>query len=177
MAEKTTSELTTLLTNNITTDLNQQNTATKVSEVLQAIIDSYVNKSDNQNIVYAVKKQLTVAETKTLSSVPITIVAAPGAGYAIEAISASAFLDWGSVAFDHSFIYLKTDTSATHQLTSGGTFLSQTADKFVRFGTNSSGSASGVVENKALQVTANADSTTTGDSIVTVYCLYRIIAL
>lgn len=123
------------------------------------------------------KISLTAGQIKTLTSVPITVVAAPGAGYAIEVISGSAFIDWGSVAFDNSFLYLTVDTASTHQLTTGGTFFSQVADKFVRMATNSSGSTTGVVENKALKVSANADSTTTGDSTVTVYCVYRIIEL
>lgn len=139
-------------------------------EVTAADIRLYLDKYQTVSLA------LSAADVKTLNSVPVEIVAAPGAGYAIEFISASAFLDWGSVAFDNTAILLQTDTAGTHQAATG-TLLTATADKFVRFSTSSGGATTQIVENKALQVTAAADSTTTGDSPVTIYLNYRIITL
>lgn len=120
---------------------------------------------------------LSAANIIALNSTPLTAISAPGAGYAIEVISATAKMIWGSVAFNNGIIQLKTDTATAAQMISGSTFLNATTDSDSRFVNVSNTSGLQVVENKALTITSAADSGTSGDSTVKVYIAYRIITI
>ena len=120
---------------------------------------------------------LNVGEIKTLNSFPITIVAAPAAGLAIEVISGTAKLTWGSVAFDNGDLDLLTDTAATYQAASAGTFLNATADADTRFSMIPNSTGTQVLSAKALTLWSTADSSATGDSTIKVYITYRLITL
>lgn len=132
--------------------------------------------ADGDSLV-AIKLTLTPAQVKTLNSVPITVVPAPGAGFALQAVTSAAFLDWGSVAYDHGQLNVQADTATNEQLRSGSSMLNGTADSFLSLVPISFSSGTQLVENKALVISAPADSTTTGDSPVTVYIYYKKITI
>jgi len=145
-------------------------------QVLQSIVKNLqdINNTTTALGLYTTTISLSAAQIKTLNSVPVDAVAAPGAGKAIEVVSASIAFTWVGVAFDHAFPQcgLKTDTAAGNQA-DGGDF-TLTASYFTRFTIFATNDTS-VVANKKLQITANADSAAVGDSTAKIYIQYRIL--
>lgn len=175
MAQKTKAALSSTLASNITTALNKQNTATKVIEVFQDIIDSMTNTLDDK--LYTVRLALTNANLKSLTtSSGIEIVAAPGSGYAIEAISASISYDYATAGFDQAITpVIKTDTAAIEQMESNINFTG-TSSIICRFRTKFSGS-NALVDNKALKIYSSTTQATTGGGTAVLHVFYRIITL
>jgi len=130
--------------------------------------------SQEATSIFTKTVSLSAAQIKTLNSVPVDAVAAPGANKAIEVVSASISFTWVGVAFDHAFpeCGLKTDTAAANQ--AGGGDFTLTASFFTRFTIFATNSTT-VVANKKLQISAAADSTASGDSTAKIYIQYRII--
>ena len=123
------------------------------------------------------KVSLTAAQIKTGNSVPITLITAPGAGFAIEVISALYNFQYGTVAFDSggSQFELKTDTASQKQMLSTAV-LNGTASIFAKFD-SSNVAATQIVDNKALTFALSGADATVGDSTIDLYINYRIITL
>ena len=123
------------------------------------------------------KVSLTAAQIKTGNSVPITLITAPGAGFAIEVISALYNFQYGTVAFDSggSQFELKTDTAAQKQMLSAAV-LNGTTSLFSKFD-SSYVAATQIVDNKALTFKLSGADATVGDSTIDLYINYRIITL
>lgn len=121
------------------------------------------------------KLSLTAVQIKTLNSIPVQIVATPGSGKAIEVVSASASLDFQTIAYDSSGLALKTATAITSQVVEA-TILASTVSQFSRFVDTPSGGNNQLSDNQSLQVTSSTDATV-GDSPLNVYVAYRIITL
>jgi len=120
------------------------------------------------------------ASVLTLNGTPLTIVAAPGAGYAIEAIAASVKLIYNSVVYaTNTDIGLITDTANTYQI-DGQTVLNASVSsirKLTAVLNNFTATDTQIIENKALQVKVDTGNPTAGDSDITVYVAYRIITI
>ena len=118
------------------------------------------------------------ADVLTLNSIPVELVAAPGAGYAIEVISASVNLVFASAAYATNTtlqLIINGATSAQVQ----GTILNATLSKIAKFSTVVSVSAgtTQIIENAALNVSVATGDPITGDSDIEVFVLYRLIAV
>ena len=121
---------------------------------------------------YTVKLHLTAAQIKTLNSVPIQIIPAPGTGKAIEFISGSLMLNFVSEQFDNG-------DNITIMVGGGNAIASASV-----IGQNgNAGSAFTIIEpfeafkeNASFVATSFTDSST-GDSTVDIYLNYRIITL
>jgi len=127
----------------------------------------------NQETVYHAELSLSAAQIKTLNSVPVQIIAAPGVGKAIEVISGSVKYTFVSAAFTSTNLFLQTDTAASNQGVSGTDF-TVGVSQFARVLQNVS--VNTMVENKALKAQADADSAV-GDGTAKIYITYRIITL
>jgi hypothetical protein len=118
------------------------------------------------------------ADVLQLNSTPIEIVAAPGAGYAIEVVSASVKIDFNSAAYaTNTAIQLIVNGATTAQY--GGGILNATVattKKLPEISTSSS-TTTQLITNAALQVSTLIGNPTAGDSDITVYITYRIIML
>jgi hypothetical protein len=122
------------------------------------------------------KLTIATADVLHLNTTPIEIVAAPGAGYAIEVISASMKMVYNSVAYaTNTALSLVTSTANLFQFQ---TEIAQTADCFSKFESEDA-APDGVqfVDNQALNVKVASGDPTAGDSDITVYVTYRIITL
>lgn len=117
------------------------------------------------------------AQVLTLNTVPVEIVAAPGAGYAIEVISGVSSIVYNSVTYA---------TNTTIGLISAGAddsqyeldFLAATITKKNVLSPNlSSNNRTQMLENTALNVTVQTGDPTAGDSDITVYVTYRLIEI
>jgi hypothetical protein len=118
------------------------------------------------------------ADVLKLNITPIEIVAAPGAGYAIEVISASARVIYNSAAYaTNTTIQVESNGATTSQfrLLNG---INQTISSHRSLGRYvSANTETQIIENAALQVFVPSGNPTAGDSDITVYVTYRIIEL
>jgi hypothetical protein len=124
------------------------------------------------------KLTIATADVLTLNTTPIEIVAAPGAGYAIEVISASMNMVYVSATYATNTSLELITAGATNSQAS--TVIKNSASTIRRFAdatTLASATATQLVENAALNVTVASGDPTAGDSDITVYCTYRIITL
>ena len=118
------------------------------------------------------------ASVLTLNSVPVEIVAAPGAGYAIEVISASLKIDFNSAAYaTNTKLQLICNGADDHQLRIDA--LDATLSKIVKLEDDSvlAAGTTQIIENAALNVNVDTGNPTTGDSDIEVFVLYRLIAV
>jgi hypothetical protein len=124
--------------------------------------------------ILSFKVSLTPAQIKTLNSIPVQAVPAPGIGKSLVLIPTSSYtsLDFVSVAYTSIFLQVKNQFVTNVQMevpilpavvSNKRTFFPQSLDN-------------NVADNQGLYITADADSLV-GDSPITVYGTYRIITL
>ena len=124
------------------------------------------------------KLTIATADVLTLNTTPIEIVAAPGAGYAIEVLSASMKMVYNSATYATNTSLELITAGATNSQAS--TVIKNSASTIRRFAdatTLASATATQLVDNAALNVTVASGDPTAGDSDITVYVTYRIITL
>ena len=118
------------------------------------------------------------AEVLTLNSIPVEIVPAPGAGYAIEVLSASVKMVYNSTAYATNVILQIENAGATYP-TDKLQCLDATVSMFKQLSSLSTSTVSNtqMLENAALNVTVSGGEPTTGNSDIKVYVTYRIMTL
>ena len=131
--------------------------------------------------IYEAELSIATAAVLTLNATPLTIVAAPGAGYAIEVIAASGSMTYNSIAYaTNGKLQLITDTATKPQTeTTANGFLFGTATRIAKFPL-SAPTAIGetqLIANKSLKVAVDTGDPTAGNSGIKVYVLYRIITV
>jgi len=132
----------------------------------------------NLDTYKSVKVELTAAQVKDLFNTPVGLVTSSMVepGEAIEIISASLFLDYGTAAFGNINIYIGHPSAPQRQMELGLGVMNATSDKFVRFAHTASGGATQIIADNPVAIGASATSAT-GDSAVTIYAYYRVITL
>ena len=142
---------------------------------------------DETKIQYA-ETTLTSAQVKALTTTQIELVAAPGAGKAVEFVSAMAKLDYGGTnAFtetaDNLIINYTDDSGAAASETIESTgFIDQTADTLIPIQPAASAAIAATgIENQALVLDCVGDSdiagNAAGDNTLVVGVAYRVHAL
>ena len=124
------------------------------------------------------KLTIATADVLHLNTTPIEIVSAPGAGYAIEVISASMKMVYNTATYATNTSLELITAGATNSQAS--TVIKNSASTIRRFAdatTLGSATATQLVENAALNVTVASGDPDSGDSDMTVYVTYRIINL
>lgn len=145
-------------------------------------VDYRLDLADLRNYCGGVRyASLTIptASVLTLYATPLEIVAAPGAGYAIQVISASFKLTYNSVAYaTNTGLQLIADTATISQMKTN-TCIDSTATQHIIFEGVPAATASDtqVIENKSLKVQVPTGNPTAGNSDITVYVCYRLITL
>jgi hypothetical protein len=121
---------------------------------------------------------IATAAVLTLNSSPVTIVPAPGAGYAIEVISASARVIYNSAAYaTNTTIQVESNGATTPQfrLLNG---INQTISSHRSLGRYvSANTETQIIENADLMVTVAGGDPTAGDSDIKIYLRYKVIEL
>ena len=140
---------------------------------------TYDTKSiDGEKFILNTKVTLSAAQIKTISTVPISVISAPGAGKVIEIVSAFLSFNYGTVTFDAAAnfeVSLYTDTAGGRQFSTANNILNKTSSTIQTFDKDAS-TASQLVDNKAIFIDGGDDSTV-GDSTIDLYINYRIITL
>ena len=124
------------------------------------------------------KVVIPTAQVLTLNSAPVQLVAAPGAGYAIEVISASVKVDFNTTAYATNVLLNIKNSGATYP-TNKLNCLDSTVSmiKQISFTSTSSTTNTQTIENAALNLEVETGDPTAGDSDITIYVTYRIITL
>ena len=158
-----------------TNDIHTEGQYKELIDSVPNIVDDY---GDKPAFTRFVKLSLTDAEVRSLSSSPQTLVAAPGAGFAVEALSNSNRLNFTAPVFaSNQPVQIQTVGSTLPQLINTNILLStvnafQRGNQFTAFGFNEIL----IVENQPLEVNIPLDIATGGSSL-DVYVMYRIITL
>ena len=140
--------------------------------------DAVAQANSNNGCVCLQEASLTIASADVLqlNSTPLTIVAAQGSGTAIEVISASAKITYGTVQYaTNTVLQLFTNGGDGAQVEWIATFLSSDTDRISRAIDFSD--KSNLIENADLVVRVDTGDPTAGDSDITVYVLYRVITV
>ena len=126
----------------------------------------------------SLKVTMTSAQILNSFTSPVILVAAPGAGYAIQLISASYRINFNTTAYitaGNSII--KTTGATTQQVVISNTnFVSAVASRFMGGASSIPGNTS-IIENADLTFTQSVSDPTTGDSTIDLYLTYIIITL
>lgn len=132
-----------------------------------------VNQSalPDTSILYA-EVAVTSAELLALFTTPKELVAAPGAGYVLEFISAVFILDYGTATYaTNGNLTIAHDTTAVSDALAEGDFLFKTADSMSVVQALSADVI--LAENKAINLTLATGNPATGDGVVRVKVAYR----
>ena len=158
-----------------TSDVPTEGQYTELITSVPNIVDDYGSAPAFTRFV---KVSLPAAQARNLNSTPQTLVAAPGAGFAIEAIATSIRLNFTAPVFTVNSVLNFTHASATlAQVIISGIFNS-TISVFRRgnMPTFLIVDVIQVVEDEALILETSADSAAGGSSL-DIYVMYRIITL
>jgi hypothetical protein len=125
------------------------------------------------------KLTIATADVLTLNTTPLTIVAAQGAGTAIEVISANVKIDFNSAAYaTNTTLLLIISGANTHSAIATNVLTSTvSSQKYITTIGTGTATATQIIENADLQVQVQTGNPTAGDSDITVYVTYRIITL
>jgi hypothetical protein len=135
-----------------------------------------VDELPEKGLVYG-EGVITAAEILALNSTPKTLVPAPGAGKAIEFISAVLILDWETIAYaTNGNITINNETGTAYSNTVLlANFLAATADKMVQLmALDSADTGIVLLEDEALQLTCATGDPVNGDSPVRYKVMYRV---
>jgi len=119
--------------------------------------------------------KITSAEALLLNSAPKELVAAPGAGRAIEFVGAVLHLDYGTATYASNgtlTVRTATSNSVLSGVLAAAEFLHSTADKIATMVPASTGI--GLDINEAIELYVPSGEIDTGDSTLTAIVAYRI---
>jgi hypothetical protein len=174
---RTQSQLLAEVAANITDPQNRQNTAAKVREVCNDIIDTMFDT----NMIYSASLSITTAQVLQLNSTPLEIVAAPGAGKYIEVVSASALIEtYGGTPYaTNTDLQLINPTAGEYQALIQDILKSTTPRIrfFSQSGATGSTTLTSIIPNTALQVNVASGNPTAGNSDIKIKVLYRIVTI
>ena len=106
----------------------------------------------------------------------VLAIPAPPLGFAVEVLSQTIKYNFGTVAFDGSFVSLDTTTdTATSAQFQSSIFFGSPISAFMR-GEGKVASSNQIVENKGVNI-AMTGTSTVGDGTIDVYMTYRLIEL
>lgn len=148
--------------------------ANEDGEIKQASLDGFLD-----NFLCGVRcAEVTIpsANVLTLNSSPYEIVAAPGVGKAIQAISGFVNLDFNSTPYaTNTVLTLFTNTIVASQMSND--VLSMVTQRYSAFSPVSGSGLQNLSENSSLKAGVLSGDPTAGDSDIAVYVLYRVISL
>lgn len=118
------------------------------------------------------------ASVLTLYSTPVTIVDAPGAGYAIEVLSVIFQIDYGLSSYSGNYdLEIKCSGATNAQFSGEVLWMAMDGQKFLSREEAFGPSQTQILENASLVATVATGNPSTGDSDITIYVRYRIISI
>ena len=143
-----------------------------------ALINSVTLEADACVCVKEVKVAIPTAQVLALNTTPVQLVAAPGAGYAIEVIGITMKMVYNSSAYSSNYVLDIIYTGAIKPIKSLSC-LNATVDTIRDITPVGSTGATQtqILENVALMATSSGADPIGGDSDITIYVTYRVIEL
>lgn len=183
MAVKNRTDLSNTLVANITDALNRQNTASKVREIIQDVIDSCLNSIDDAaspTTIYSTTVTVASANVLTSNATPVQLIASAGSGKAIVLLPTSTLTGtFNSLAYTTNLnIDVYTDTSTDAQLIFSN-FLNFTTTRTSLGSQQAATSAADtqIIANKGIYMQTRTGNPATGNSDLTFNLQYIIIDL
>ena len=151
-------------------------TQVTLAELMPDVLKLAEVSSGGGVVVKEASLTIATADVLKLNATPIEIIAAPGAGFAIEVLSASIRVVFNTTAYaTNTGISLMAATTTEQQTDSE---INQTANAFTQFEPNSGAPDEvQIVENQPIRVFVQSGNPTAGDSDIKIYVTYRIITL
>ena len=175
MADKSVPQLN-ALTTLVDADLFHVNSSNIDYKLTLANLKVAVNGTSS-DIVYKASLVVLTADVLTSFATPLLVVAAPAAGYKIEVVEASATLTFNSVAYATNLdMELYTDTATRPQFSVRLLNATVTTKRAFARETATGVSDTQLISAKGLYLRTATGNPITGDSNVTVYVLYRVVA-
>lgn len=140
---------------------------------------SQANTENGLGQLYVTELDILTADVLTLNATPLEVVAAPGAGYAISVIEFSLGITYATTPYaTNTTIQLITDGADTAQMQISNGLAHTVTGVYNNFSraTPTAGQTQ-LLSNAGLQVKVATGDPTAGDSDITVYVLYRLIAI
>jgi hypothetical protein len=183
MAVKNRTDLTNTLVANITDALNRQNTAAKVREIIQDIIDSALNSIDDAaspTTIYSTSVNIANAAILTSNGTPVLLIPSAGAGKAIVVLGSSTITSkFGTATYAaNTRMDIYTDTAIDPQYIFSNV-LNNTLTR-TTFGSKQAATSAAdtqIIANKGIYIKTDTGNPTTGDGSITVNLQYIIIDL
>jgi hypothetical protein len=136
---------------------------------------------ETQTSVLSATVSLSSAQIKALATTPITVVSAPGSGYAIQVISASVFFDYTAPVYDDNYAFELLINGAGYSQFVCLSLLDSSSDTFRMFDPSTYSLTSGstqLLENQPLNIKVmGSTNPSSGNSTAKIYVTYRIITL
>lgn len=123
--------------------------------------------------LFTTKVTISSAQILALNTTPITLLAAPGAGFVNEVISVTFFLDYNSIPYA-TYLTVDMEVGAGTTAILSSTVLNNSVDTFHTISPSVAGAG---FENTILRLKAQTGNPTAGNSPLNVYLTYRIITL
>ena len=183
MAIKNRTDLTNTLVANITDALNRQNTAAKVREIIQDIIDSSLNSIDDAaspTTIYSTTVNVSALAVSNSNTTPVLLMASAGAGKAIICLGSTTVTgEYGTTPYATNLsLDIYTDTATDVQLAFSN-FLNFTATR-TSMGSLQAATSAGdtqIIADKGIYLMTRTGNPTAGDSDLVVNLQYIIIDL
>jgi hypothetical protein len=182
MAVKNRAGLSTLLTNNITDALNRQNTAAKVREVIQDVIDSCLNSIDDAaspTTIYSTTVTLTPLDLSNSFTTPVLLIPSAGSGKGIVPLRAIMTIDYATTPYaTNTSPAIYAAGSTKNFFLAAGSLAASIYRSFV-MGLETAYSATDeqIVEDKGIYFKTLVGDPTAGDSNIIIDIQYAIINL
>lgn len=180
MAVKNRTDLKATLVANITDALNKQNTATRVREIIDDLIDSSLNSIDDASsptVFYNRTVVIPSADVLTSFATPIELIPAPSIGKAVFPLRVIAQIDYNSTAYatnTNALVYIDTATKNCYKST--GVLAKTTNSPFFLNQESATGATeTQILESKALMFATETGNPTAGNSDVILYITYAIV--
>ena len=128
------------------------------------------------SVPYTVKKSITSPQLLALNTTPIEVIAAPGAGKAIQVLGAFIAYTYVTAAYATNTTLLLVNENGTNEIaTDGGSLISDTANN--KGYMTISGGLNSIVTNDAVVIETQTGDPTAGSGTIDVYVTYQIITL
>ena len=158
-----------------------ENNFVRVQDLNKVVDDANTDIAANTALINALapstalqiaEVSLSAADLIAMNATPVEVVAAPGAGLALEFVSATMFFDYGTTQFTGGGnIYLETADGYTVSNLTGAAAITSAADAIIYM------APVGVVsdaDNQALQITNATAAFATGDGVARIKVAYRV---
>jgi hypothetical protein len=127
---------------------------------------------------YCTRITIPSAEVLTLNSVPVEVIEAPGAGYAVQVLSASMKMVFNSSGYttNTSLVLVSSGAGTEEQFAFASGALSSLVDTFT-IATNSANQSVQIIENDPIMAQIGIGDPLAGDSDIELFIYYRLLSV